>query len=65
VFFSGSRHQDAVRPAEEALATSGKRTILFVDECTASTKAQQGCVPAFVERGLLTFGGRHDGEPLF
>src|SRR6266516_3814795 len=52
--FSGVKDiKDAVRRAEEALATSGKRTILFVDEVHRFNKAQQDAFLPFVERGLL------------
>jgi len=63
--FSGVKDiKDAVRRAEEALATSGKRTILFVDEVHRFNKAQQDAFLPFVERGLLTFVGARR-EPLF
>src|SRR5713101_2154173 len=40
--FSGVKDiKDAVRRAEEALAITGKRTILFVDEVHRFNKAQQ------------------------
>jgi len=58
--FSGVKDiKDAVRRAEEALATSGKRTILFVDEVHRFNKAQQdafclsssaGCSPSWAPR---------------
>jgi len=63
--FSGVKDiKDAVRQAEEALATSGKRTILFVDEVHRFNKAQQDAFLPFVERGLAHFRGRHDRETL-
>src|SRR6266853_1444863 len=47
--FSGVKDiKDAVRRAEEALATSGKRTILFVDEVHRFNKAQQDAFLPFV-----------------
>src|SRR6266481_3552228 len=61
--FSGIK--DAVRRAEEALATSGKRTILFVDEVHRFNKAQQDAFLPFVERGLLTFVGATTENPSF
>ncbi|TMH14832.1 MAG: replication-associated recombination protein A, partial [Betaproteobacteria bacterium] len=64
--FSGVRDiKDAVRRAEEALATSGKRTILFVDEVHRFNKAQQDAFLPFVERGLLTFVGATTENPSF
>jgi len=64
--FSGVKDiKDAVRRAEEALATSGKRTILFVDEVHRFNKAQQDAFLPFVERGLLTFVGATTENPSF
>src|SRR6266542_4010188 len=64
--FSGVKDiKDAVRRAEEALATSGKRTILFVDEVHRFNKAQQDAFLPFVERGLLTFVGATTETPSF
>jgi len=40
----------------------GAATILFVDECTASTRAA-GRIPAFVEQGLFTFIGATTKTP--
>src|SRR6266567_4583384 len=64
--FSGVKDiKDAVRRAEEALATFGKRTILFVDEVHRFNKAQQDAFLPFVERGLLTFVGATTENPSF
>src|SRR5206468_1445858 len=64
--FSGVKDiKEAVRRAEEALATSGKRTILFVDEVHRFNKAQQDAFLPFVERGLLTFVGATTENPSF
>src|SRR3989449_4934322 len=64
--FSGVKDiKDAVRRAEEALATSGKRTILFVDEVHRFNKAQQDAFLPFVERGLITFIGATTENPSF
>src|SRR6266700_3151665 len=64
--FSGVKDiKDAVRRAEEALATSGRRTILFVDEVHRFNKAQQDAFLPFVERGLLTFVGATTENPSF
>src|SRR5207244_6604939 len=64
--FSGVKDiKDAVRRAEEALATSGKRTILFVDEVHRFNKAQQDAFLPCVGRGLLTFIGATTENPSF
>src|SRR5947208_2738804 len=64
--FSGVKDiKDAVRRAEEALATSGKRTILFVDEVHRFNRAQQDAFLPFVGRGLLTFVGATTENPSF
>jgi putative ATPase len=64
--FSGVKDiKDAVRRAEEALATSGKRTILFVDEVHRFNKAQQDAFLPYVENGLLTFIGATTENPSF
>jgi putative ATPase len=64
--FSGVKDiKEAVRRAEEALATSGKGTILFVDEVHRFNKAQQDAFLPFVERGLLTFVGATTENPSF
>ena len=57
--------KDAVQRAKEALATSGKRTILFVDEVHRFNKAQQDAFLPFVEQGLLTFIGATTENPSF
>ncbi|MGB5080109.1 MAG: replication-associated recombination protein A [Burkholderiales bacterium] len=57
--------KEAVRRAEEALASSGKRTILFVDEVHRFNKAQQDAFLPFVEQGLLTFIGATTENPSF
>ncbi len=64
--FSGVKDiKEAVRRAEEALATSGKGTILFVDEVHRFNKAQQDAFLPFVEQGLLTFVGATTENPSF
>src|SRR3989454_5760278 len=64
--FSGVKDiKDAVRRAEEALATSGKRTILFVDEVHRFNKAQQDAFLPFVESGLFVFVGATTENPSF
>src|SRR5258706_47209 len=57
--------KEAVRRAEEALATTGKRTIVCVDEVHRFNKAQQDAFLPFVERGLLTFVGATTENPSF
>jgi putative ATPase len=64
--FSGVKDiKDAVQRAQEALATSGRRTILFVDEVHRFNKAQQDAFLPFVEQGLLTFIGATTENPSF
>jgi putative ATPase len=64
--FSGVKDiKEAVRRAEEALATSGNATILFVDEVHRFNKAQQDAFLPFVEQGLLTFVGATTENPSF
>ncbi|MGC2518587.1 MAG: replication-associated recombination protein A [Burkholderiales bacterium] len=64
--FSGVKDiKDAVQRAREALATSGRRTILFVDEVHRFNKAQQDAFLPFVEQGLLTFIGATTENPSF
>jgi putative ATPase len=57
--------KDAVQRAQEALATSGRRTILFVDEVHRFNKAQQDAFLPYVEQGLLTFIGATTENPSF
>jgi putative ATPase len=57
--------KDAVQRAREVLATSGRRTILFVDEVHRFNKAQQDAFLPFVEQGLLTFIGATTENPSF
>jgi putative ATPase len=57
--------KDAVQRAHEALATSGRRTILFVDEVHRFNKAQQDAFLPYVEQGLLTFIGATTENPSF
>jgi putative ATPase len=64
--FSGVKDiRDAVQAAEDALATRGRRTILFVDEVHRFNKAQQDAFLPYVERGLLTFVGATTENPSF
>ena len=57
--------RDAIQAAEQALAASGRRTILFVDEVHRFNKAQQDAFLPYVERGLLTFVGATTENPSF
>jgi putative ATPase len=64
--FSGVKDiKDAIQRAREALATSGRRTILFVDEVHRFNKVQQDAFLPFVEQGLLTFIGATTENPSF
>jgi len=64
--FSGVKDiREAVQAAEHSLASSGRRTILFVDEVHRFNKAQQDAFLPFVERGLLTFVGATTENPSF
>jgi putative ATPase len=57
--------REAVLKAEQSLSTSGRRTILFVDEVHRFNKAQQDAFLPFVEGGLLTFVGATTENPSF
>ena len=64
--FSGVKDiREAVQRAEHTLASSGRRTILFVDEVHRFNKAQQDAFLPYVERGLLTFVGATTENPSF
>ena len=64
--FSGVKDiKDAVQRAQQALAVSGRRTILFVDEAHRFNKAQQDAFLPYVEQGLLTFIGATTENPSF
>jgi len=64
--FSGVKDiRDAVQRAQEALAVSGRRTILFVDEVHRFNKAQQDAFLPYVEQGLFTFIGATTENPSF
>jgi putative ATPase len=51
--------------AQERLTSSGRRTVLFLDEIHRFTKAQQDVLLADVERGLITLIGATTENPLF
>ena len=57
--------REAVQAAEQTLASSGRRTILFVDEVHRFNKAQQDAFLPFVEGGLFTFVGATTENPSF
>jgi len=57
--------REAVARAEATLATSGRATILFVDEVHRFNKSQQDAFLPFVEQGLLTFIGATTENPSF
>jgi len=64
--FSGVKDiKEAVRRAEEALATSGKGTILFVDEVHRFNKAQQDAFLPHVEDGTIVLMGATTENPSF
>ena len=64
--FSGVKDiRAAVEAAEQTLASSGRRTILFVDEVHRFNKAQQDAFLPYVERGLVTFVGATTENPSF
>ena len=57
--------REAVQVAEHTLASSSRRTILFVDEVHRFNKAQQDAFLPYVERGLFTFVGATTENPSF
>jgi putative ATPase len=57
--------REAVQTAEHTLASTGRRTILFVDEVHRFNKAQQDAFLPYVERGLFTFVGATTENPSF
>jgi putative ATPase len=64
--FSGVKDiRAAVDAAEQTLAASGRRTILFVDEVHRFNKAQQDAFLPYVERGTVTFVGATTENPSF
>jgi len=54
-----------VKDAEEELRTSGRKTILFVDEIHRFNKAQQDAFLPYVEKGILTLIGATTENPSF
>ena len=64
--FSGVKEiREAVQRAQAVLASSGRRTILFVDEVHRFNKSQQDAFLPFVEQGLFTFIGATTENPSF
>ncbi len=64
--FSGVKDiREAVQMAEATLASSGRHTLLFVDEVHRFNKAQQDAFLPYVERGLVTFIGATTENPSF
>jgi putative ATPase len=57
--------REAVQRARDALAASGRATIVFVDEVHRFNKAQQDAFLPYVERGLFTFVGATTENPSF
>jgi putative ATPase len=57
--------RDAVERADFVKATSGRRTILFVDEVHRFNKSQQDAFLPHVESGLFTFIGATTENPSF
>ena len=59
------RIRDIIEQAEERLATSGQRTILFLDEIHRFSRAQQDVLLPDTERGVITLIGATTENPLF
>jgi putative ATPase len=57
--------REALARARERLGTSGKRTILFLDEIHRFNKAQQDALLPAVEEGLLTLIGATTENPYY
>jgi putative ATPase len=64
--FSGVKDiREAMQAAESRLSSSGRHTILFVDEVHRFNKSQQDAFLPYVERGLITFIGATTENPSF
>ncbi len=59
------RVREIVAEAEERLATTGRGTVLFVDEIHRLNKAQQDAFLPHVERGMVTLIGATTENPSF
>ncbi|MDP3871232.1 MAG: replication-associated recombination protein A [Methyloversatilis sp.] len=57
--------REAMQRAEAVAASSGRRTILFVDEVHRFNKAQQDAFLPYVESGTVTFIGATTENPSF
>jgi putative ATPase len=57
--------REAIARARERLGTSGRRTILFLDEIHRFNKAQQDALLPAVEEGLLTLIGATTENPYY
>jgi putative ATPase len=57
--------REVLARAREALGTSGRRTILFLDEIHRFNKAQQDALLPAVEQGLVTLIGATTENPYF
>jgi putative ATPase len=60
-----SNVREVIARARERLGTSGRRTILFLDEIHRFNKAQQDALLPAVEEGLLTLIGATTENPYF
>ena len=65
VFAGVKEIREAVARAQDTLARTGRRTILFVDEVHRFNKAQQDAFLPFVEQGVITFIGATTENPSF
>jgi putative ATPase len=64
--FSGVKDiREAMQAAQARLESTGRHTILFVDEVHRFNKAQQDAFLPYVERGLVTFVGATTENPSF
>ena len=64
--FSGVKEiREAVTRAQETVARTGRRTVLFVDEVHRFNKAQQDAFLPYVEQGTITFIGATTENPSF
>src|SRR4029077_15148056 len=57
--------REVLARAKERLGTTGRRTILFLDEIHRFNKAQQGALLPGVESGLVTLIGATTENPYF
>ncbi len=59
------RIREIIDEADHRLQSSGRRSILFLDEIHRFTKSQQDVLLADVERGIITLIGATTENPLF